>query len=279
MHITLIGTEGMLNRAWCELLAAQGLAFRNLGLPDLDYTRPESIAPALGENPGTVINCAAYTDVDGAETNEPLATAINGTGVGTLAEVCRARGSLLVHYSTDYVFDGAASSPYRVDAPRRPMGAYGRSKAVGEELIERSGCRYLILRTSWLYAPWGKNFVRTIVAAAHKGRPLRVVGDQRGRPTSAEELARTSLQLLQAGSQGILHATDAGECSWYEFAREIVHRAGLGTAVQPCTTAEYPRPAPRPAYSVLDLRPAEAIIGPLRSWQATLAEVMPRLET
>ncbi|MGA2499422.1 MAG: dTDP-4-dehydrorhamnose reductase [Tepidisphaeraceae bacterium] len=275
---TLLGAGGMLFRAWAELLQRRSIHYRSLSIDDFDLARPATIGPALGSNPGVVINCAAYTNVDGAERDEPLATAINGTGVGALAEECRKRGSLLVHYSTDYAFDGRAGSPYPVDAPRRPINAYARSKVLGEELIEKSGCEYLLIRTSWLYAPWGNNFVRTIAGLVRKGQALKVVADQRGRPTSAESLARVSLKLLEAAARGIFHVTDAGECSWHEFACEIARHVNPSATVAPCTTAEFPRPAPRPAYTVMDISRTESLVGPLPHWTDSLAAVMPRLE-
>ena len=275
---TLLGAGGMLFRAWAELLQQHSIQYRSLSIDDFDLARPETIGPALGPKPGIVINCAAYTNVDGAERDEPMATAINGTGVGALAGECRRCGSLLVHYSTDYAFDGRASTPYATDAPRRPVGAYARGKVLGEELIEKSGCEYLLVRTSWLYAPWGNNFVRTIAGLVKKEKPLKVVADQRGRPTSAESLARTSLKLLEGGARGIYHATDAGECSWHEFASEIARHVNPSATVAPCTTAEFPRPATRPAYSVMDIGRTESFVGPLPHWKDSLAAVMPRLE-
>lgn len=275
---TLLGAGGMLFRAWAELLQQRSIPYRSLSIDDFDLVRPATIGPALGQTPGIVVNCAAYTNVDGCEREEPLATAINGTGVGALADECRKCGSLLVHYSTDYAFDGRASTPYPTDAPRRPMNAYARSKVLGEELIEKSGCEYLIIRTSWLYAPWGNNFVRTIAGLVKQGKPLKVVADQRGRPTSAESLAFISLKLLQAGARGIYHATDAGECSWHEFASEIARHVNPSATVTPCTTAEFPRPAERPAYSVMDIARTESLLGPLPHWKDSLAAVMPRLE-
>jgi dTDP-4-dehydrorhamnose reductase len=222
----------------------------------------------------TVINCSAFTDVDGAETREAEAAAINGHGVGTLAQRCRAIGATLVHYSTDYVFDGNASTPYATTAKRAPQGAYARTKALGEELIERSGCSHLIVRTSWLYAPWGKNFVDTMAKLCSERPLVRVVADQRGRPTSAQYLAERTLELLGRDAHGIFHVTDGGECTWFDFAAAIA-RLTAGTArVEPCTTAEFPRPARRPAYSVLDLSATEALLGPSRPWQDNLADVL-----
>lgn len=274
----LIGVGGMLWRAWSELLSRRSVLSRSPGLEELDLTRPCTLEQAIPEGCRLVVNCAAYTDVDGAEKEESLAMAVNGTGVGELARVCRWRGALLVHYSTDYVFDGQATRPYRPEDLRNPLGAYGRSKALGEQLLEDAGCQYLLIRTSWLYAPWGKNFVRTIATALRQGKPLRVVDDQRGRPTSAEHLAQASLLLIEREARGIYHVTDGGECSWHEFACEIARILSPGTVVERCRTADLGRPAQRPAYSVLDLEKTERLIGPMPHWKTALASVLARLE-
>lgn len=268
----------MLHRAWSSLLTRRGIPHRSPGLDDLDLTRPQTIGPALPDEVRLVINCAAYTNVDGAEKEEALATAVNGTGVEHLGRCCRKRGAVLVHYSTDYVFGGRQRTPYRTDDRRDPLGAYGRSKALGEELLQESGCEHLLIRTSWLYAPWGKNFVRTIAALVREKRPLRVVNDQTGRPTSSEHLARASLELIERGERGIWHVTDGGQCTWFEFACEIARLIDPQVEAKACTTAELARPAPRPAYAVLDLRQTEAVLGPMPHWKANLAEVMARLE-
>jgi dTDP-4-dehydrorhamnose reductase len=274
MRIILIGEGGMLNHAWVRLLQAQGLEFINLGIPQLDLVSPDTILPGLGKNPGLVVNCAAFTDVDGAETHFTLANAVNGTGVGALANACGQLGVPLIHYSTDYVFDGAATKPYPVNGPRNPIGAYGRTKALGEELIESSGCQYLIIRTSWLYAPWGKNFVRTMATLGKQKPLLKVVDDQRGRPTSAQQLALNSLHLFNAGERGLRHLTDDGECSWFEFAAEIIRLTHGGAKVEPCTSAQFPRPAKRPAYSVLDLSDSLRVLGGIPHWKTSLAKVV-----
>jgi dTDP-4-dehydrorhamnose reductase len=184
----------------------------------------------------------------------------------------------LLHFSTDYVFDGKASAPYRADAPVDPLGAYGRTKAAGEQAIHASGARHLIVRTSWLYAPWGNNFVRTMARLTRDKPSLKVVDDQRGRPTSAEHLAATALALLDRGATGTFHVTDGGECTWYEFTLAIAKQLGRTCTIAPCTTAEFPRPAPRPAYSVLDLSQTEALLGPMPDWRVNLVEVLARLE-
>jgi dTDP-4-dehydrorhamnose reductase len=276
--LVLGGATGMLGRAVTAALVARGLQHDVVERDRFDLCRDETITSGVPSGVRAVINCTGWTNVDLAETQEEEATRINGFGVGKLAERCKQVGAVLVHYSTDYVFAGQASEPYAVDQPRAPLNAYGRSKAVGEELVERSGAEHLLIRTSWVYAPWGKNFVRTIVGAAQKRPTLRVVNDQRGRPSSAEQLAETSLRLLDAGGRGTFHASDAGECTWFEFARAAVACAGLSCQVEPCSSAEYPSPAKRPSYSVLDLSRTEALIGPLVPWEESLARVIPRLE-
>ncbi len=274
----LLGGEGMLGRAWRESLEGAGIGYAAPGLEEVDFTDPKTIEPIGRGGWRTVINCAAYTDVDGAEQNEGLAERINGWAVGELARGCAGSGALLVHYSTDYVFDGLAAAPYRIDERRSPVGAYGRSKALGEEMVEESGCRYLMIRTSWLYAPWGKNFVGTIAGLLASRPEIRVVADQRGRPTSAEHLARISAALLVKGVEGTRHVTDGGECSWFELASEIARLRG-GGCVKACTTAEYPRAARRPAYSVLDLAETEGEVGAMPHWRANLADVLMRAES
>jgi dTDP-4-dehydrorhamnose reductase len=272
--VVVVGSGGMLGRAFQALLAREKLAFSAVDVPQIDLTDAASIARAIGPGTRTVLNCAAFTDVDGAEKREADANAVNGAGASNLAARCKELGATLVHYSTDYVFEGHAERPYAVDHPRAPLNAYGRSKALGEELIERSGCSYLLLRTSWLYAPWAKNFVLTIRDLARKQPSIKVVDDQVGRPTSAEYLAERSLALLRGGHSGTFHVTDGGQCSWFEFARAIAELDGAQCTVIPCTTADFPRPAKRPAYSVLDLSRTEAAIGPSRPWQENLARVL-----
>jgi len=273
----LIGVGGMLHRAWAELLDARGLTHEDPPLDKLDLTRPETLSVFL-DGPRLVVNCAAYTDVDRAESEEPAAAAVNGAGAGALAARAAQAGAFLVHYGTDYIFDGAAPRPYRPDAATAPLNAYGRGKLRGERLLAESGCAHLLVRTSGLYAPWGRNFVRTIAELARRRESLRVVNDQVMRPTSAEWLARASLDLLDRGATGIFHVTDGGEpCTWFELAAEIVRLAGLACRLEPCTTKEFGRPAARPAYSVLDMERTEQLIGRMPDWRANLAAVMARL--
>ena len=272
--VLLLGHKGMLGRAFCELFEREGIAYRGLDLPELDITDAEQVRGLIAPGVEAVINCAAYTNVDGAEDDEQTALRINGDGAANLAKACAEAAVPLVHYSTDYVFDGQASEPYAVDAPFDPINAYGRTKAAGERAIREAGGPHLILRTSWLYAPWGNNFVLTMVKLTGSKETLSVVNDQRGRPTSAEHLAALTWQLLEGGARGTLHGTDGGECTWFEFTQAINELCGHPCDVQPCSSDAFPRPAKRPAYSVLDIAPTEAIVGSLPHWRQNLAAVL-----
>lgn len=279
-QVLLIGGSGMLGRAWRELLIARGIAFVAPSHAELDVTDPAHLDAFINRPGMLVIHCAAWTNVDGAETQPEAAEALNATAPAMLASRCAASRATLVHYSTDYVFDGSADMPWPTDAPRDPQSVYGRTKAQGEEAIEQSGCDCLILRTSWLYAPWGNNFVRTITRLGRSKPTLRVVSDQQGRPTSCQYLAQASLALIEKEARGIYHVADGGQCSWYEFACEIIRLDDSSCVVEPCTTAEFPRPARRPAYSVLDLSKTQALLErPAPPWQDNLASVMRQLET
>ncbi len=268
----------MLGRAWGRLLAARGIDHRPAGRDQIDLSDPASMA-AFDLRPfRTIVNCAAWTDVDRAEREERAAAAVNGDGVRALAERAAAAGSTLVHFSSDYVFDGTRREPYPVAAPLNPLSAYGRTKADGERGIRASGARHLVVRTSWLYAPWGRNFVRTIAALARSRPELRVVNDQRGRPTSAAHLAETTWRLVEGEAEGTWHVTDAGDCTWFDFATQIAARTHSACRVLPCSTADMPRPAARPAYSVLDLAATAGRLGPMPHWTDNLASVLERME-
>ena len=276
--VLLLGDRGMLGRAFRELFAANQRPYTGFDLPEVDIADPNQMDALMGQSWSAAINCAAYTNVDAAESDESAALRANGTGPGVLAQACARAHVPLVHFSTDYVFSGHASAPYRVDAPLQPLGAYGRTKAAGEKFIRQSGAEYLIVRTSWLYAPWANNFVRTMARLTRDQPELAVVNDQRGRPTSAQHLAASSLALLDKGARGTLHVTDGGECTWYDFTVEIARLLSRTARIRPCTTAEFPRPAPRPAYSVLDLGPTEEVLGPMPDWHSNLAQVIANLE-
>ncbi|MGD9692484.1 MAG: dTDP-4-dehydrorhamnose reductase [Phycisphaerales bacterium] len=270
------GAAGMLGREWGARIAREGVkGVRLLDRASCDVADAGSVARAMGEGTRVVINCAAWTDVDGAEAHEAEATRLNGDAVGVLAARCREVGATLVHYSTDYVFDGEArAAPYRVDEARRPINAYGRSKAAGEEALEGSGASFLMLRTSWLYAAHGKNFVRTIAKASRERESLRVVNDQRGRPTCCATLVDLTVRLLAAGARGTLHGCDDGEATWFDLAGAVAGWVNPRCRVEPCSSAEFPRPAKRPAYSVLDLGPTRALIGEIPDWRASLERTL-----
>jgi dTDP-4-dehydrorhamnose reductase len=212
----------------------------------LDVTDRDAVRAAItGDD--VVINCAAWTDVDGAEEHEPEALRINCDGARNVAEAA----GRVIYVSTDYVFDGTKREPYLESDPVNPQTAYGRTKLAGERATAEANPRHHIVRTSWLFGPGGPNFVETILRLARERDSLRVVDDQVGKPTYTGHLAPELLELATSEKYGIHHRAGAGECSWFEFALEIVERAGLDCSVEPCTTAEFPRPAPRPAYSVL----------------------------
>lgn len=276
-QVLILGARGMVGRSWAGLLTAHGVPYRALARPDFDLQDPKSVAATVGPSDDLVINAAAWTAVDDAESDEAGATLANAAAPTALARRCAQTGACLIHYSTDYVFNGRATAPYPVDAHIEPVNAYGRSKAAGEAGVRAGVDNHLIVRTSWVYAPWGKNFVRTIAGLAATKDGLKVVDDQRGRPTSAEHLARTTLGLYLAGAVGTWHATDGGECSWHGFASEIARALGHACRVDPCSTAEFPRPAPRPAFSTLDVGLTERLVGPLTPWTVALADVLRRM--
>jgi dTDP-4-dehydrorhamnose reductase len=243
------GAGGMLGADLSRVL--NGRPVTALRRTDLDITDAVAVREAVAGH-DVVINAAAFTNVDAAETDEPTAFAVNATGAGNVADAAAATGARLVHVSTDYVFDGTGAEPYAEDAPRAPLGAYGRSKAAGEELVLRHPGVYLV-RTAWLYGEHGSNFARTMLRLAGERDTVSVVTDQVGQPTWSRDLAAAIVGLLDAEAPfGIYHGTNAGEASWFDFARAIFEESELDPErVQPTDSSSFTRPAPRPAYSVL----------------------------
>jgi len=238
--IVIFGANGMLGHAISEVLPEAV----HLGHSDIDVTDEIMVKRViLREHPFAVINAAAYTDVDGCEENGDLAREVNGRAPGYIAAACSEVGALLVHYSTDYVFDGSRKD-YREDDDPNPINAYGESKLLGEVSIQKNLENYRIIRTSWLFGSHGKNFVNTILLLSRQIPEVRVVNDQIGKPTYTVDLARATQGIISS-APGIYHITNDGQCSWYEFARAFIPNA------VPCTTAEFSRRAKRPAYSVL----------------------------
>jgi dTDP-4-dehydrorhamnose reductase len=272
------GASGMLGRDLVDVLGAAGEEVTAVTRSDLDVTDATAVAAAV---PGheVVVNAAAWTDVDGAEEHETEATRVNGLAPQLLAAACAAEGARLVQVSTDYVFDGAADRPYAEDAPLAPRSAYGRSKAAGEAAVRAllPGSAYLV-RTAWLYGEHGGNFVRTMARLESERDTVDVVDDQVGQPTWSRELARGVHRLVAADAPpGTYHATAAGQTSWYGLARAVFEELGADPGrVRPTTTDRYPRPAPRPAYSVLSHESwTRAGVPPLGDWRAMLHDAVP----
>jgi dTDP-4-dehydrorhamnose reductase len=246
-----------------------------MDLEELDITDALRCRTKVRETgPEVIINAAALTDVDYCESHEEEAMLVNGQGIGNLAEAAASNGARLIHYSTDYVFDGCKDSPYHEDDSPNPQTAYGRSKLRGEELLRRSVRDHLILRISWLFGRKGKNFIRTIISAARENRPLRVVDDQRGSPCYTRDVAAHTQRMMHSGCRGTYHLTNAGSCTWYELALSALQCAGItGVPVAAVTTAEFPRPAPRPASSILaNARLEREGIPLMRPWQEAVRE-------
>ena len=275
--VLLLGAGGMLGRAWVNLLNLTGDEWYGPTRAELDLLNEEQISTLCASNWGVVINCAAWTDVEAAESREEDAHAINALSVGKLAEQVKKRNAIFIHYSTDYVFDGNSTRRYRVEDKSRPVNAYGRTKRSGEELIEQVGCERLVVRTSWLYSPWGKNFVKTILEKAMKETDLSVVHDQVGTPTSAQHLAQVTARLANSGARGLWHITDGGSCSWYEFAKYIVRVTGMNCCVTPCFSPSVQGIAKRPSYSVLDTSRTESLVGPFLGWERMVVDVLQQL--
>lgn len=280
------GAGGMLAQDVLARLADAGIPAVAVTRADLDVTDPAAVRAALSEHrPAVVVNCAAWTAVDDAETREDDALRINGAGARNLAEACRESDAVLLHVSTDYVFPGDAEKPYAEDAPTGPRSAYGRTKLVGEQAVLSTlpGSGFVV-RTAWLYGAGGGNFVRTMIKLEGVKDTLDVVDDQRGQPTWTVDLADRLVRLGQgalAGTApaGVYHGTSGGETTWFGLTREIFRLLGTDPArVRPTTSEAFVRPAPRPAYSVLGHdRWAAAGIEPIRDWREALTEAFPAL--
>ncbi|MFI0351464.1 dTDP-4-dehydrorhamnose reductase [Actinomadura sp. 9N407] len=246
---------------------------------DLDLRDPVAVREVIERHrPATVVNCAGWTAVDGAETDEDAALAVNGTAVGGLADACADTGATLVQISTDYVFDGRGVRPYAEDAPTSPVNAYGRTKLAGEQAAAKAGG--YVVRTAWLYGAYGPNFVQTMMRLAAERDTVSVVDDQFGQPTWTGDLADQIVALARSGApHGVYHGTSAGRTTWYGLAREIFTLLGLDPGrVRPVSSAAFPRPAPRPAYSVLGHdRWAAAGLSPIRDWRDALRAAWPAL--
>ncbi len=280
MRVLIAGSAGQLGRA---LQAAAPPGITVLAPPEaaFDITDADIVGAIVAEaRPDQIINAAAYTAVDKAETDENAARRVNVNAVGLLAAAARTVGAGFTHVSTDFVFDGTAHSPYPPDAMPNPLGAYGRTKLEGESTATEFHPRPLIVRTAWVYAAQGKNFVATMLRLMQEHDEVRVVADQIGTPTHAASLARALWLLIKSDQHGIWHWTDAGVASWYDFAVAIQHEAlalGLLTrraTIVPIRTKDYPTPARRPAFGVLDKTATWALTGPARHWRDELRDCL-----
>ena len=277
MNVLVTGAAGQLGNALRRM--APDFIYSDITGEDnvrLDITDAAAVSDFVENNSiDIIINCAAYTDVEAAEDNYDLAELLNAKAVGILAAAMKARDGLLVHISTDYIFGADVyDAPIREECKPNPTGKYGLTKLYGEEAVLGSGVRYLIFRTAWLYSPWGRNFVKTMLRLTSERPVLNVVNDQKGTPTYAPDLAAVILAALEAGCEGIYNYTDEGQCTWYEFAVEIARLAGHdGCEIRPCLSSEYPSKVRRPAYSVLDktLVKETLEIG-IPQWQDSLKE-------
>jgi len=268
--ILITGVHGQLGRALAAACGDRGLNYEGRDIDTLDIRNPRAVDNWItAAQPSTVVNCAAFTAVDDCETNEGLALTVNGTAVGYLATAC--------DRSTDYVFPGNGDRPYTEEDAVGPVSAYGRTKLRGEEHA-RGVESNLIVRTAWLYGRNGSNFVETMRAQIGRGAGgLKVVDDQRGCPTFCDDLADAILDLIDAGATGLVHAVNAGDTTWHGFAVEIARHLGADIDIRPVATEEFPRPAPRPAYSVLDTSRLESILErPMPPWQEALARYLER---
>lgn len=285
MKVLVTGANGQLG---LELQATcpDGITLIAAGRDTLDISNPEQVAAALAEHqPDAIINAAAYTAVDKAESDEANAYAINHTATATLAQLAHQQGIYLVHVSTDFVFDGQQSTPYAPHAATNPQGVYGASKLAGEQAVQAHCPTAAIIRTSWLYSAYRGNFVKTMLRLAAERDALGVVVEQAGSPTWTHTLANTIWVFIKQKPQGIFHCSDQGVASWYDFAvaiQEEAYQLGLlskTVPVKPLLTAEYPTPARRPAYSVLDKRSTESILGyTLPHWRVSLRQMLAELK-
>jgi len=270
--ILVVGANGMLGR---DLMAQLGNRGQGVDIADIDITSPESVFKVIGElKPEVIINCAAYTDVDGCESAADTAMAVNGEGVAYLAMACKDTGALLVHISSDYVFDGGKGTPYVENDAPCPLSVYGESKLAGEMNAAFSP-EHLIVRTQWLYGINGKNFVETMLRMGAEKSELTVVDDQIGSPTWTVDLSHAIIALIDSGCRGVYHAANSEYCSWNSFAKAIFEESGLNVVVKPMTTTELNRPARRPLYSTLDCTKLSAETGYyLQTWRRALQEYL-----
>lgn len=281
INILVTGANGQLGLQLKLIIQGnKGYNFYFTDLPELDIASEHGLEKTLTEfNPQWVVNCAAYTAVDKAETETDLANKINAEAPALLAKLTDRFHSRLIHISTDYVFDGTSSRPYREEDEKNPIGIYAQTKATGEDLVLANNPRSVVIRTSWLYSAFGNNFMKTIIKLAREKGHVKVVSDQVGTPTWAGDLASVILQVIEKDCPpGLYHYSNEGVCSWFDFAKAIIELQEINASIEPITTKEFPTPAPRPHYSVLDKSLIKSTLGiKIPYWRDSLKESLKQL--
>ena len=271
MRVLITGAKGQLGQDLTKVFSNNN-EVAAYDIDELDITDLDAVKNTVKEfNPKIIINAAAYTNVDGCESDLEAAFKVNALASGNLAKAAALNGAEVLYVSTDYVFDGTSDKPYLESDAVNPEGAYGRSKLEGEQALTSVTDKYYITRTAWLYGHGGSNFVKTIQNVAKEKGELKVVDDQRGSPTYTLDLAQKIKEIVENGEYGTYHVTNSGSCTWYEFAKELLRLSGIDAKLTPCDTEEFPRPAKRPAYSVLANEKLSSVgISPMRPWKEAI---------
>ena len=282
MNILVTGANGQLGNEIRRRSVGSSHHFTFTDVAELDITDAAAVLEMASNTKAEfIINCAAYTNVDKAEDDEQTAHLINCTATANLAAAAKQVGATLIHVSTDYVFDGCGCTPYTEEAAVAPTGAYGRTKLAGEQTVAESGCKHIIIRTAWLYSPFGRNFVKTMRTLTAEREHLQVVFDQVGSPTYAGDLADAILHIVEGGTReayGTYHYSNEGVCSWYDFAKEICEMSGNVCDIRPCHSDEFPSKVARPHYSVLDKTKIKTTFGiSIPHWKESLAACIKEL--
>lgn len=275
--IAILGGRGMLGTDVVALCRSRGVETKVFDLPEFNISDEKQLADAI-QGSGAVVNCAAYTNVDGAESEAELAYKVNGQAVGKLGEIAKSRGLWVLHISTDFVFDGQSDRAYIESDEPNPLGSYGRSKLAGEQLLVESGASSCIMRVQWTYGSAGNNFVYKLVSLAREGKSLRVVDDQIGSPTATVEVAKVICELLGKRPEGLFHYASSGHVSRYDMAKYMFEKLGIAAELSACKSSEYKSPAARPLNSRFDCSKISGILdSPIRGWQVGLDEFLSEL--
>ncbi len=279
--ILIVGAGGQLASCFEEIIDAYDFEFIFKSEHELDLTKVKAIETFFAENKvDYCINCAAYTQVDLAEQQKEIAFKVNAEAVGSLARICKEHNTKFIHISTDYVFDGLANKPYLEEDPTNPLGVYGSTKLAGENLAIENNEQSIVIRTAWVYSSYNQNFVKTMLRLMKEKEEIGVVSDQFGHPTSALDLARAIMQIIISNKwvQGIYHYSNSGEISWYDFSKKIATLKNFSTKINPIKTEDYPTPAKRPKYSVLNKQKiVDTYQLEIKDWQKSLQEILDKL--